>query len=187
MPDYEICPKGYTLSYGTAANFRRPTDGPTDGTATNVLMNTLAGIQASEFRQSMFQIPQLLSGISTANNVFGYYADGYFDRRVIANAPGNGGASNSAVSETNNSVAYQGMLIFNPNGNSQASLFFPATGHRIIGPAASALMNAGDRLRYWSSSNNGSMVRDLYNNNDSQLLMSSLAIAQSAPVRCVQD
>ena len=68
-----------------------------------------------------------LTDILTASFTWGYYADGYFDRRQIVNSPGNS-LTNSAVAVTTNNVAYSGRLFFNVSTN--ASIFFPSAGFR---------------------------------------------------------
>lgn len=115
---HEISPINYTLSYGTG-NFRRPNDGATNGAANG------ATAQGSEMRQSLFMSPEKGFDIavdqgSGDNTTFGYYADGYFDRRTII--------SNTTVAKNTVNVAYKGRLFFNPENN--ASLFFPSSGSR---------------------------------------------------------
>jgi hypothetical protein len=119
------------------APYRRPTDG-----ATNVAVPVSAtNVVGSEFRQSLWLHPQTRDGVnSTANAVWGYYADGFFDRRQI---------SSGAVSSGTRDVAYQGQLFYNSASN--ASLFFPAAGRRDSGTTG-ALSSLGSGGFYWSSS-----------------------------------
>jgi len=114
MATHESCP----------INYRRPTDGVNNGPIT-VLQATAV---ESEMRQSLYLNPLNGQNNSTDNSVWGYYADGYFDRRAITVAPGVTGSGLTAVSQQNSDVAYIGRLFFNPNTN--ASLFFPASGGR---------------------------------------------------------
>jgi len=134
---HETCPSGY----------RRPTDGLTTGDIT-----ANAGgptITSSEARQSLYLTPQSQSGINdVSNSVWGYYADGFFDRRQIKNGPGsNNSGTNSSVSTGNNQIAHIGRLYYNPYNN--ASLFFPAAGSRSYNNGS--LADAGKNGYYWSS------------------------------------
>jgi len=82
---------------------------------------------------------------------WGYYADGFFDRRKIVNSAGALSQANTAVSYNsanvadpiNANVAYVGRLFFNSTTN--ASLFFPAAGYR-----SPALTYTGNWIDYWS-------------------------------------
>ncbi|MDR0333361.1 MAG: hypothetical protein LBI15_07825 [Dysgonamonadaceae bacterium] len=71
---------------------------------------------------------------------WGYYADGWFDRRKIENAPGTDSTPVSSVSITNNDIAYMGRLLLNTKTN--ATLFFPTAGLRHN--TAGTLTYAGD-------------------------------------------
>ncbi len=120
----ETCPAGY----------RRPRDS-----------NTATGpVAGSEMRQSLWLNPQSGYDSNIDNSFFGYYADGYFDRRAITDALI---VTKSAVSPSTKDVAYIGRLFFNPHVN--ASLFFPAVGDRLFN---GALSSAGLYGFYWSSS-----------------------------------
>jgi hypothetical protein len=84
----------------------------------------------SELRQSLFRSPRtgLYNNSEVSNSVWGYYADGFFDRRPIENGT-------SVVPGTWDS-ANVGRLFFNPipsSGRYNASLFFPAGGKRNYG------------------------------------------------------
>lgn len=161
----ETCPSGY----------RRPTDGTTSGT------NATASLTAatSEMGQSLFLNPPTGTASAKDNSVWGYYADGFFDRRAIS-ASATGTAS-SAVNFDKNDVAHIGRLMFNPN--THASIFFPATGHR--NGSDRTLGYTGATGYYWSSS--------AYSNGDGWHLRvsSSLAYRNSSTrsygfaVRCV--
>jgi hypothetical protein len=82
---------------------------------------------------------------------WGYYADGFFDRRLIVNSVGDGIVLNAAVSYGDN-IAYIGMLFF--NSTTGASLFMPAAGFREgkngANPDAGLLFSTGSAGRYWS-------------------------------------
>ncbi|MDR2233849.1 MAG: fimbrillin family protein [Tannerella sp.] len=116
-----------------------------------------------------------LTTLLTANIAMGYYADGWFDRRLIVQSVTYGsvdagyGNSNltppydmTAVSSTvnidpkNTYVAYIGILFYSPATN--ASIFFPTPGFRFgedMGAGGSsapgALWLAGRVGEYWSS------------------------------------
>ena len=78
----------------------------------------------------------------------GYYADGFFDRRALnPTAYSPNGTANSAVSWTNDQVAYNGMLIYDVSSN--ASIFFPAAGSRDY--INGSLDRSGAWGWYWSS------------------------------------
>jgi len=138
MATHETCPEGY----------RRPNDGSISAA------NTIGAVAGSEFRQSLWLNPPTgLDGIvgDISNNVTGYYADGFFDRRQIVGAPGNyDPGSNSSVSVANAGIAHRGYLFFNPNNN--ASLFFPSAGVRSTSYSGGPLQNPGSAALYISSS-----------------------------------
>ncbi|MCD7943084.1 MAG: fimbrillin family protein [Bacteroides intestinalis] len=123
----ESCPPGY----------RRPSDGLTAISAPN---SNDALIKNSEIRQSLYAIPKTGDEVSNANLRWGFYADGYFDRRDHNNPfvsslglGGKGMIANTAVSWQTKDVAYIGSLLFNPFADSpreNASLFIPAAGDR---------------------------------------------------------
>jgi hypothetical protein len=145
----ETCPRGYTLSTGATADFRRFNDGPI-GTAGN--MDTSALIAQSEMRTSLFSVPVSGNGsdwtqMRPNNSAFGYYADGFFDRRQIVSSSV-GAAMSTVAASSPHDVAYRGSLLFNPNNN--ASIFFPAAGGRYRQP--SSAYNTGGIGYYWSSS-----------------------------------
>ena len=126
-PLTETCPPGY----------RRPT-----GATVN-----------QEIAKSLLISP--VSNASTqnvANALWGYYADGWFDRSLTNSvAIGDYGSVGSSV-RRGAGVAYIGQLFYNPNhlnSNFGASIFFPAAGQRNYISTVSA---AGVSGSYWSSS-----------------------------------
>jgi hypothetical protein len=133
---HETCPSGY----------RRPYDALPDGNAHT--SPTLAG---SEIRQSLWLNPPTGTNSNTDNSVWGYYADGYFDRRPIVNASGTGAVAISAVANTGPEAAYIGRLFYNPSTTNPtyASVFFPAPGFRYW--QNGALHNAGGNGAYWTT------------------------------------
>ncbi len=129
MDIQETCPVGY----------HRPTDGITSGS------NHSGEVIDSEFRQSFFVSPPVKeASTATPNEIWGYYADGYFDRRTLT-PPAGAKDGASAVENTSANVAYVGKLFFNPT--TKASVFLPAAGHRT-----GALAGAGRAGTYWTSS-----------------------------------
>lgn len=165
---YEICPDGY----------RRPTDGPVDQIAVN--SNSYADqVHQSDWRMSLFKEPMEGDGSSYTstmpydesmrtvvykadmldNVMYGYYADGFFDRRPIKNGTMLNGSNReggittttttySGVSLYNANAAFGGTLLFNPE--TDASVFFPAAGRRWHQDGS--LEYAGETGYYWSSS-----------------------------------
>ena len=97
------------------------------------------------------------SSISTSTtSPWGYYADGYFDRRAIVTSATN--ETNSAVSVNNDDVAYRGKLVYNPTTN--ASLFLPASGYRTY--TGGTLYSTGANGLYWSGTPNSTYAYHLY-------------------------
>jgi hypothetical protein len=138
----EPCPEGY----------RHPND-------------SLRSALTSEFRQSLYATPDNdaygttpPAGTDVSNSVWGYYADGFFDRLAIGTSPNGidsttvGFTSSNLAAQGNTGVAYAGKLIYNPATN--ASLFLPASGVRE-GSGNGALTGAGAMATYWTSSPNG--------------------------------
>jgi hypothetical protein len=133
---HETCP----------TNWHRPDDG-----STSAYQVTSGNISVSEIRQSLYAVPK--DGNTpmdeTTGRAWGYYADGYFDRRQIVNAVGSNAASNSAVSVSTKDVAYIGILCTNPA--SGASLFMPAVAYYRF-RTNGVLDYSGNIGNYWSSS-----------------------------------
>jgi len=127
---YETCPK----------DWRRPNDG-------SITSAVGAGnnIQTSEMRQSLYDTPPDGASTNTDNAHFGYYADGFFDRRKIVASPN--GTPSSAVSAGDHNIAYAGYLFFNPSDNT--SLFFPVCGKRA--GTDGRLQSTGTYGAYWST------------------------------------
>jgi|GEM_PF-698194 len=165
----ETCPPGY----------RRPNDG---ATSVDQIATTIIG---SEMRQSLYW--KLFDGEnvqSTENSVFGYYADGFFDRRAIVRGPSSSSPTGAtSVSVTNSNFATNGRLFFNPLTNT--SLFFPAAGSRS--GQFGGLSTPGGNGIYWTSTS-GATNRSCYmifsNNSTTQ---SSYSRYQAHSVRCVRE
>jgi len=176
--DHESCPRGYTLSTGTTVSFHRPSDGPIDVTATT--MATAALMNQSQMRLSLYSVPPTNANAANTNSVWGYYADGFFDRRWIQTAN-----AVSTSSPVGNDVAYIGRLFYNPfieSDNYNASIFFPAAGERST---AGVLGSAGTQGRYLSSSSNGTAAAWMLNNTGTQSNQFSGVRNTGHSIRCV--
>lgn len=118
----------------------------------------------SEMRQSLFYTPNSnmdvygsTPGGNLDNSVWGFYADGLFDRLPIVSSPN--GADSTAVSyyasnpadSRNAGIAYIGRLIYNPT--TYASLFLPAAGARNGGNGMGPLKGSGQSGMYWTATN----------------------------------
>ena len=170
--NHESCPPGY----------RRPGDG-------SITENSGSTVEGSEMRQSLWYIPQSGNNNNNIeNSVWGYYADGYFDRRIITDPivieTGNRNLL-TAVSANNVRAAYIGRLFFNP-GNS-ASLFFPAAGAR---PSDSGELQSlglfGDYLTT-ANPNSATSDRNYMITSPTEAMMSSGKATYAHSIRCVRD
>lgn len=167
---YEVCPPGYY----------RPTDGPLDRRAVN---STNDQVYMSDWRMSLFTSPMkgdaswstvnqpfepanapvLYTPSVLAEILYGYYADGFFDRRpvmernmVVGNSrdpstgsvPAGSSIKYKGISLDNTEAAYLGTLFF--NASTKASLFLPSAGRRWY--LDGSLEYAGETGYYWASS-----------------------------------
>jgi len=130
--DDDACPDGY----------RHPTDNATPTSAFGT-----GAVDGSEIRQSLWLNPPTGTNSNTDNSIWGYYADGYFDRKQPVSSLGENSTTLSAVNTNSTEVAYEGRLFYNPTTN--ASLFFSAGGYREY--MEGKLWNAGGRAGYWTS------------------------------------
>lgn len=134
--DYESCPPGY----------RRPSSG---GTTEITSLFPTPGSNGSEVLQSLLWVTppsdHSSQGFDDSNSVWGFYADGWFDRRPLGTQMSSGAVSNTAVSTGSSAVAYIGRLFFNPAN--RASLFFPVPGSIFGGQ----LWETGRGGTYWTS------------------------------------
>ena len=167
----ETCPSGY----------RRPKEAGNYGLS----HNTVGGIDGSEIRQSLWIHPkQGTASVGVDNSISGYYADGFFDRRSIVNAPGGSSGLKAAVSTGNGDVAYMGRLFY---GTGNASIFFPAAGYRR--DSDGALTSAGQNGYYWSSSSyNGTTAWRLQVDVATTGADNATSIRSSGiTIRCIKD
>jgi len=115
-----------------------------------------------------------------ANFVYGYYADGFFDRRTIVPSPA-GGSQLTAVATSGNDIAYAGHLFFNPT--TRASLFIPAAGYRTTN---GSLSGAGQMGYYWTSSaNSATTAWDLHDRSTLDAYHNVVARSTGQSVRCI--
>ena len=131
----ETCPNGY----------RRPNDG-----SISALNTATFGLAESELRQSLMLGPKssVSSFYVSDNYKYGYYADGFFDRRQITTPTVESSATNSVVADNTGKVAYMGGLFFNPYNN--ASIFFPSAGQLYSG-TGSRRFSGGEGCSWTSS------------------------------------
>ena len=169
----EPCPPGY----------RHPSD-------------SLRSPLTSEIRQSWYATPNSdtygpahPAGIVLDNSVWGYYADGFFDRLTVGTSPNavdstTVGYDSSDLAEPGNAeVAYSGRLIYNPV--TYASLFLPASGVRA--DANGALTSAGDMGGYWTNSPNGNNGWAFYFTPTSFYGYNNAHQSNGISVRCVKN
>ena len=125
-------------------------------------------------------------------SVWGYYADGFFDRRKLCGPIGMAGKSETQVSWDNTNdaaaknefVAYAGALLYNISDNK--SIFFPSAGLRLGGSNSGGLNSPGDFAGFWSRTLDGSNVWYWYVNmaGDIQRHMSTSS-SYGYTIRCV--
>ncbi|MDR2585954.1 MAG: BACON domain-containing protein [Prevotellaceae bacterium] len=127
----------------------------------------------------------IFSSISSADanmdHVFGFYADGFFDRSMIVTSVT--GEPLSTVSAGNDDVAYRGRLFFNTV--THASLFFPAAGFRSS--ADGTLHNAGSSGWYLSRNFDGATNAYYMLLNSSTFSVESSLRSNGYSIRCVYD
>lgn len=157
----EICPSGY----------RRPNDGETSIYASKD--STIADVYDSEIRQSLWEEPPMgFSREAKDNTLFGFYADGYFDRRKL-----NSHIANAYTVK----YATRGRVFFNKS--TYASVFFPLGGTRTDAGAP------GDKAvygSYWTSSatSAGFAIRIVVSNGDGGVY--SIERQNGVCIRCIK-
>lgn len=166
----ETCPKGY----------RRPRDMEDNSTFNNTGISS-----TSELRQSLWYNVEDGSNSGNQNNVVsGYYADGFFDRRLISTPDAYDYNRKEAVNAGNSNAAYTGDLFYNPISTSDhylASLFFPAAGVRT----GSGVGSPGSYGFYWTSSAYSSSRIWFLNVGSSRA--SNTDKTNAGLIRCVKD
>jgi len=124
--------------------------------------------------------------VGTGSNIWGYYADGFFDRKAIVSSI-NGVANNipnTSVSPGNDYVAYIGMLFYNPTTN--ASLFLPGAGNRL--PGNGALNEAGHSGIYHTNTpSNNTISSYAFNFYKEYLNAGAFQRSYGGSVRCVVE
>ncbi|NDV65244.1 hypothetical protein [Bacteroides sp. 224] len=192
---YETCPGKY----------RRPNDGTIFTTPPD---NSNPTVADSEIRQSLFKIPNdgridQSYKSEERNSEWGYYADGFFDRRAISTpTDGDVDLCNDdrwpicAVAKGKSNVAYIGRLFYNPYND--ASLFFPAGGMLDSSTwdnlRPNKLGEAGRSCYYFTTAMDVNYQGKWVNwtlaltRGGSELKTANMNIAQCAfPIRCVKD
>lgn len=159
--EHETCPEGY----------RRPINDGTTG---------------AQMFQSLWA--NLASTSNITNSIWGYYADGFFDRRLIGRQTADyyNGKINSAVAMDTKDVAYNGRLFYNPNIDYNASIFFPAAGYIYY---VNAFYSPGDFGYYWSSSviSNGYSYAMGFNSGAAASVINTSRRSSGFSVRCVVE
>ena len=118
-----------------------------------------------------------------AETIFGYYADGFFDRRQIVNAAANSNSGTFCAVSSEETIAYRGTLFFNPNTN--ASLFFPASGRRAY--TNGALESSGNIGDFWTRPTSSQVVYRMGLSSGTILPSISLYRQYGLSVRCVKQ
>ena len=143
---YEICPLGYE-----GKNYRRPTTA------------TMSATTISEFANSLMTNPAIPLA---SNSAWGYYADGYFDRRAIQTPNGVATEPKTGVNKDSHEAAYIGRLFYNDitgSAREKASIFFPAVGYRGVSSSTIVdLAYAGSYCNYWASTTSSTPLWVLY-------------------------
>lgn len=188
----DVCPAGYRVpAY----------DNRTEALADYTFPNPYSSLDGLEMIQSMYVKPEQDLGHApydwrkqipypqdpSANWMFGYYADGYFDRGPITLKP-------SAYVSYAGSEGYDGLMVFNPH--SLSSIFLPATG--VITPTG--LSQAGvtfsmNLTTRFSSHPNVIIAMQLFGYVDSNAFLNTIGqsnigenqqLAHGRSIRCVK-
>ena len=116
----------------------------------------------------------------SSSAAWGYYADGFFDRRQIVASPTSVAASTVS---SDDDIAYRGRLLYNSTTN--ASLFLPAAGSRHS--SVSSLGVTGSSGYYWSSTENATNSAYILNLSITALLSTTGNRTYGFSVRCVTN
>jgi hypothetical protein len=182
--EYETCPTTGGMDY------RRPSDGATNDFDLNVSTANSELHQSLIYNINASTTSQYAAYDLQSNSAWGFYADGFFDRRPRGTqghypyarpAP-----SNTAVAANTPAVAMIGRVFFNPISNN--SVFFPASGGHTTAPDG-GLGFTGENGYYWTStleaSWSGGWLLSFYNGVNGN--RGSNALACAYPIRCVVD
>lgn len=182
LPSFDPCPAGYRY--------------PNDHTAFGAMASGSTK-DNSELRQSLAYGLANSTDISLVDNsIYGYYADGFFDRLQIISSksvsPDGQGADNTMVvnggldnilNTTGNDIGMQGLLIFNPFTN--RSIFLPSSGKWVV--YNQGIRGLGETGNYWTTSWYGNQFGSIWS------MKANLAIQYSQgdgsdvmSVRCVR-
>ena len=152
-----VCPAGYAIPTG----------------------NNLGGVPSGDYAL-------LISSAPKGARAWGYYADGFFDRRSLnPEAYGNRGTAKTSVSYDNDHVAYIGQLFFNAASN--ASIFFPVAGFRSFSDGHLDL--AGGYGIYYTSSppkESSAWMLELYSHVTHYANLGDCVKSEAASLRCVK-
>jgi hypothetical protein len=173
----ENCPVGY----------RRPIDGSTTSSDSN------PNLSNSEIRQSLWVRPKTgynHNDVAADNSAWGFYADGFFDRRRIVLSSSSAITYPTAVAYNTPDIAHIGRLFFNPLPDSEhyyASLFFPFTGSRSINNGY--FTGGGYTTSYWTASSSttavlGASALRIF---DDRVGVWNTEKNAASPIRCVRD
>lgn len=175
----ETCPSGY----------HRPADG------SNSSYVTLPKARDSEIRQSLYLNPRDATPGSgefnvwghedSDNSIWGYYADGFFDRRPTRTSINN---EESTVVASGVQIAYAGRLFYNPYTN--ASLFFPGSGVRYDGISnisRGSIYASGSRAYFWTTTKYNSSIPIYQSASPDRSLIVDTGNLMGFPVRCMKD
>lgn len=125
------------------------------------------------------------------NYNWGYYADGYFDRREIRSVESFTGTETiktiPCVAGNGANMAYNGLLFYNPV--SYASLFFPANGYRKSNDGTLCMPGLGGCI--WTQSSTTAEKKQglqfsLINGNLDCRMVTDIHPAQGSTVRCIK-
>lgn len=177
---YESCPPGY----------HRPADGSTSAYV------TLPKAKESEIRQSLYLNPRdatpgsgefrIWGHEDSANSMWGYYADGFFDRRPTRSSIS---GEKFTVVASGAQLAYIGRLFYNPYTN--ASLFFPASGIRYDGVLLDIpkgrIESAGSRAYFWTTTKYSSAYPIYQSASPNRSIIVDTGNLMGMPIRCMKN
>ncbi|MCL2727766.1 MAG: fimbrillin family protein, partial [Bacteroidales bacterium] len=194
LPDFTEYPSqaGYYKIFSTASTLYAPIGTLTlnselDGSAIDNICPEGYKLPNSDGTNAFSSTNEMGTLIATGTeSVWGYYADGFFDRRQIVGSLGSPGEPLSAVNVSTVAVAYAGRLHYNITTN--ASLFMPGAGGRSSSNMPLLPQNAGSSYTYWSRTHTSGTHGWVINSgkNTSAVQVQTLKAAAYS-VRCVSD